>query len=195
MPCPRAGVDPKSPCRGPLQDAPARVFWKDQQGTIGLRATYGDGTIIALADDYPLTNIGISQGDNGLLLANVVREMSARYPGRVAFDEFHLGLYEHEASPLAIITLMLSGPWRWAAVQAALVGALALAARAVRFGGPQDVVHKPRRQHREFAEAAGRLFDEAECHLPCRRDPQPLLSRADLQAAPRRSPSGRSATL
>ncbi len=41
------------------------------------------------------------------------------------------------------------------------MGALALAARAVRFGGPQDVVYKPRRQHREFAEAAGRLFDEA----------------------------------
>jgi hypothetical protein len=153
--------DPQSPCRGFLEDAAARVFWNDPQGTIGLAAEYGDGTIIALADDYPLTNIGVGRADNGLLLANVVREMSARYPGQVAFDEFHLGLAEHDASPLAIVNLMLSGPWRWAAVQAALLGALALAARAVRFGSPQDVVHKPRRQHREFAEAAGRLFDEA----------------------------------
>ena len=154
--------DPKSPCRrSTLQDASARVFWKDPQGTIGLQVESGDGTIIALADEYPLTNLGISEGDNGLLLANVVRDMSARYPGQVAFDEFHLGLAEHDVSPLAIVKLMLSGPWRWAAVQAALVGVLALFARAVRFGSPQDVVRKPRRQHREFAEAAGRLFDEA----------------------------------
>ncbi len=153
--------DPKSPCQGHLQDASARAFWKDQRGTIGLQIASGDGTIVALADEYPLTNLGISEGDNGLLLANVVREMSARYPGKVAFDEFHLGLAEHDFSPLAIVKLMLSGPWRWAAVQAALVGVLALFARSVRFGSPQDVIRKPRRQHREFAEAAGRLFDEA----------------------------------
>jgi hypothetical protein len=46
-------------------------------------------------------------------------------------------------------------------MQAALVGVLALFARAVRFGKPRDVVRKLRRQHREFAEAAGRLFEEA----------------------------------
>ena len=153
--------DPQSPCRGHLEDASPRVFWKDPQGTIGLHVESGDGTIVALADEYPLTNLGIGEGDNGLLLANVVRDLSARYPGKVAFDEFHLGLAEHDVSPVAIVKLMLSGPWRWAAVQAALVGVLALFARAVRFGSPQDVVRKPRRQHREFAEAAGRLFDEA----------------------------------
>jgi hypothetical protein len=153
--------DPKSPCRGHLEDAAPRVFWKDPQGTIGFQTEFGDGTIIALADEYPLTNVGLSEGDNGLLLANVVREMSARYPGKVAFDEFHLGFAEHDVSPVAIVKLLVSGPWRWAAIQAALVGVLALVARAVRFGSPQDVVRKPRRQHREFAEAAGRLFDEA----------------------------------
>ena len=153
--------DAKSPCRGFLEDASARVFWKDQQGTIGLEVEFGDGAVIALADEYPLTNLGIGTGDNGLLLANVVRELSARYPGKVAFDEFHLGFAEHDISPVAIVKLMVSGSWRWAAIQAALVGALAMFARAVRFGSPQDVIRKPRRQHREFAEAAGRLFDEA----------------------------------
>ena len=152
---------PKSPCREPLQDDSAHAFWKDQKGTIGLEVESGEGTIIALADDYPLTNLGIGEGDDGLLLANVVREMSARYPGKIAFDEFHLGFAQHDVSPVAIVKLMLSGPWRWAAVQAALVGVLALFARSVRFGSPQDVVRKPRRQHREFVEAAGRLFEEA----------------------------------
>lgn len=153
--------DPESPCRGPLQDASPRIFWKDSQGAIGVAVEYGDGAIVALSDEYPLTNLGLGRGDDGLLLANVVRKMSARSPGSVAFDEFHLGMGEHDVSPVAIVKLMVSGPWRWAAMQAALVGVLALLAQGLRFGSPQGVVLQPRRQHREFAEAAGRLFEEA----------------------------------
>ena len=48
-------------------------------------------------------------------------------------------------------------------------GLVALFAQAVRFGKPRDVVRKLRRQHREFAEAAGRLLEEAGELLPCRR--------------------------
>ena len=153
--------DTKSPFRRHLEDAAPRVFWKDSQGIVGLQTRSGNGMVIALADEYPLTNIGIGEADNGLLLANIVREMSGRYPGKVAFDEFHLGFAERDVAPVAIFKLLASGPWRWAAVQAALIGVLALFARSVRFGAPQDVVRKPRRQQREFAEAAGRLFDEA----------------------------------
>ena len=45
--------------------------------------------------------------------------------------------------------------------QAALVGVLALWAGAMRFGSPRDIVRRQRRQQREFAEAAGRLLNEA----------------------------------
>jgi hypothetical protein len=152
----------KAPYRGYSRDtAEARVFWKDQWGAIGLEAASGDGTIVALADEYPFTNVGLSEGDNGLLLANIARELAHRYPGEIAFDEYHLGMAERDVSEVAIAKLVFSGPWRWAAAQAALVGALALLAQAVRFGRPQDVVRKARRQHREFAEAAGRLLEEA----------------------------------
>ena len=152
----------KNPFHGYAGDAAAgKVFWKDESGAIGVEAASGQGTIVALADEYPFTNVGVSEGDNGLLLANVVREMSARYPGEIAFDEYHLGFAKRDVSEVAIVKLMLAGPWRWAVLQAALVGVLALAAQAVRFGKPQDVVRKLRRQHREFAEAAGRLFEEA----------------------------------
>jgi hypothetical protein len=151
------------PCQNLRGDAATgAVFWKDEWGAIGIEATSGQGTIIALADEYPFTNVGVSEGDNGLLLANAVRELSSRYPGKVAFDEYHLGFADRDISPVAIARLMVSGPWRWAAMQAALLGVLALFARAVRFGKPQDVVRKLRRQHREFAEAAGRLFEEAQ---------------------------------
>ena len=151
----------KKPFHGYTDKAPAgKVFWKDEWGAIGVEAKSGDGTIVALADEYPFTNVGVSEGDNGLLLANVARELSAKYPGDIAFDEYHLGMAERDVSEVAIAKLMLAGPWRWAVLQAALVGALALFAQAVRFGKPRDVVRKLRRQHREFAEAAGRLFEE-----------------------------------
>ena len=128
--------DPQSPCRGDLEDGLTRVFWKDEAGAIGLQIEHGDGAILALADEYPLTNLGISRADDGLLLANMVREMSKRYPGKVAFDEFHLGFPESDVSPVAIVKLMLRGPWRWAAVQTALVGG----ARPVR---PSRAVRQP----------------------------------------------------
>ena len=39
---------------GTLEDASSTIFWKDKRGPIGLRVESGDGTIIALADEYPL---------------------------------------------------------------------------------------------------------------------------------------------
>ena len=152
----------KKPFRGYAENGSAgKVFWKDEWGAIGVEARSGDGTIVALADEYPFTNVGVSEGDNGLLLANVARDLSAKYPGDIAFDEYHLGMAERDVSEVAIAKLMLAGPWRWAVLQAALVGVLALFAQVVRFGKPKDVVRRLRRQHREFAEAAGRLFEEA----------------------------------
>ncbi len=126
-----------------------------------MRVGLGKGTIIALADAYPLTNLGIGEADNGLLLGNMARELSRLSPGKIAFDEYHLGFVQRDWSSVAIAKLILTGPWQWAVVQAIVVGILALYGGAVRFGSPRDVTRKPRRQHREFAEAAGRLFDEA----------------------------------
>jgi hypothetical protein len=150
-----------SPLAGSMKKMPAKVFWKDKLGTVALRTQCGEGTIVALADTYPLSNLGIGEADNGLLLGNMVREMSARYPGGVAFDEYHLGFPLRDWSSVAIAKLTFAGQWRWAVAQAALVGILAMYAGAVRFGSPRDVVHRQRRQRREFAEAAGRLLDEA----------------------------------
>ena len=150
-----------APLGGSLKKMPFRVFWKDKLGTVGLRVKYGQGTIIALADAYPLSNLGISRGDNGLLLGNVVRDTSERYPGTIDFDEYHLGFVQRDWSPLAIAKLTFADRWRWAMVQAALVGALAIFAGAVRFGSPRDIVLRKRRQHREFAESAGQLLNDA----------------------------------
>jgi hypothetical protein len=151
----------KPPLRGDLAKLSAKAFWKDERGTVGLRVRCGHGTIVALSDVYPLTNLGISEADNGVLLGNIARELSKLSPGTIAFDEYHLGFAQRDWSPVAMTKLMLSGPWRWAIAQAVLAGMLALYAGGVRFGSPRDVTRKPRRQQREFAEAAGRLLDEA----------------------------------
>jgi hypothetical protein len=149
------------PLSGPLAGLHASAFWKDKLGIVGLRVKFGEGTVIALADAHPLSNVGISEADNGLLLGNVVRELSEHYPGCVAFDEYHLGFPQRDWSPVAMAKLIVTGQWRWAVGQALVAGLLALYAAAVRFGRPRDVARAPRRQHREFAEAAGRLLDEA----------------------------------
>jgi hypothetical protein len=151
----------QSPLRGPLTEAKAHVFWTDERGIVGLRATLGKGTVVALADSYPLSNLGIARADNGLLLGNLARQLSERYQGQIAFDEYHLGFPQGDWSSLAMLKLIVAGPWRWAIGQALVVVLLGLYAGAVRFGSPRDLSRTPRRQHREFAEAAGRLLDEA----------------------------------
>jgi hypothetical protein len=151
----------KSPVTGFLDKMPVTAFWKDKLGTVGLRVQCGEGTIVALAEAYPLTNLGISDADNGLLLGNIARELSRFSPGEIAFDEYHHGFVQRDWTAVAMTKLMLTGPGRWAAAQALLVAVLGLYAGAVRFGSPRDVTPKPRRQQREFAEAAGRLLDEA----------------------------------
>jgi hypothetical protein len=149
----------QSPLAGPLEKLAPHVFWKDKAGIVGLWATLGQGTIVALADPYALSNLGLSDADNGLLAANLARELSSRYPGQITFDEFHLGFPQQDYSAVALAKLVLAGPWRWAVAQAIFVAVLALWARAVRFGSPRDVTLRRRRQHREFAEAAGRLLE------------------------------------
>jgi hypothetical protein len=153
--------NPESPLAGLLEKMKPHAFWKDEAGIVGLWATLGEGTIVALADTYPLSNRGLSDADNGLLMANLARQLSSRYGGQITFDEFHLGFPEQDYSAVAMAKLVLVGPWRWAVVQAIFVGLLALWGGAVRFGSPRDVTLRQRRRHREFAEAAGRLLNEA----------------------------------
>lgn len=141
-----------------VEGAAVHEFWKDARGIVAVRFQRGAGEIIALGDPFALTNLGIGESDNALLLANLSRRLAGPEGGVIAFDEYHLGKPLRDASWVAMAKLMFSGNWRWAVVQAALVGVLALWAAAVRFGSPRDVKHRRRWQHQEFADAAGRLL-------------------------------------
>ncbi len=183
---------PTAPLCGSLKEMPAVVFWKDRLGTVGLHVKFGEGTVVALADTYPLSNLGVSEADNGLLLGNVVRAMSDRYPGTVAFDEYHLGFPLRDWSAVAIAKLTFTGQWGWAMGQAALVGVLAsgpapcASAPAGRRPPPAPAAPGVCRGGRPVAQRGGR-------HFPGRRYALPLLPRPALPAGTPRTGSGRHA--
>ena len=149
------------------EEAPlARAIWTDESGVIALRMELGRGTIVTLADPYPLSNVGLSKADNGLLLANLAvansgRRRGGRARGEVGFDEYHHGFAHSDSSHVALTKMVLTDRWLWAVCQALLAGALALFAAGVRFGRPHDVVRRSRRRHSEFAHGAGRLLYDA----------------------------------
>jgi hypothetical protein len=157
----RARFDAATPLGSGLRSATAEVLWVDRDGIVAIRVPLGKGEIVALADAYPLSNRGLREGDNGLLLANLADELSGGATGVIAWDEYHHGFVQREASPQAILRMVLTGPWGYAAAQASLVGILALLAAGARFGRPRDIVRLPRRRQREFVRAAGELLDDA----------------------------------
>ena len=154
--------DIDQPLLGSLADDSWQPFWKDSDGLVGMRVGHGRGVIIALSECYPLTNLGLKNVDNALLLANLGRELAGPdREGVIAIDEFHHGFAARDASWLAIAKLTLTEYWGVAVLQLILAGALALYAAAVRFGKPQGVVQRKRRRHGEFATSAGRLLADA----------------------------------
>jgi hypothetical protein len=154
--------DPNEPVAGPLADCDTQPVWADAAGVAAIRVRLGQGTILALADVYPLTNAGLHEADSPLWLANLAREMTHDDPAAiVAFDEYHAGFPYHTASGVAIARLALEEGWGPGMAQVLLVAALALYARGARFGRAHDVVRRLRRSPGEFVTAAGRLLEEA----------------------------------
>jgi uncharacterized membrane protein len=148
--------------KGPLATANAQPIWVDDYGVVALRVPFGNGEIIALADTYCLSNQGIDEADNAIFLANLAREVTGGdRASTIAFDEIHHGFALADDPWVAMVKMMLAEYWGWGIIQATVVLLLALYAAGVRFGKPVDIVQKPRRQHGEFAEAAGRTLHDA----------------------------------
>jgi len=148
--------------KGPLAGSLVDEIWRDDYGVAAARVHYGNGKIIALADTYWLSNRGIDESDNSLFLANIAHEATnGNRSGKIGFDEIHHGFRLASSPEIAIAKLMLEEFWGWGIIQAALVGLLGLFAAGVRFGKPRDLVQQQRRQHGEFAEAAGRTLHDA----------------------------------
>ncbi len=149
----------ESPTTGKLTGAEPEPLWRDEDGLAGLRVKIGGGLILALADTYPFSNLGISEGDNIVLAVNLARELGGDDMSRViGFDEYHHGFVERDPSWFAVIKLIYADRWGWGLTQAALAGLVALFAFSIRFGKPEDLPHRNRRRQSEYAIAAGRLL-------------------------------------
>lgn len=157
---------------GPFDAERTRVIWRDQRGAVALRIEHGQGWVIAWGDPYTLSNAGLSQADNPMLLANLARELAGSSSGEggsggggagavIAFDEYHHGFVAHDMGAVAMVKLLAWEGRGWAWAQALLAAAAGLLMVSVRFGAPRDLVPRLRRQQSEFVEAGARLIDQA----------------------------------
>jgi hypothetical protein len=140
--------------RATVQGPASLPLWYvgDRPGAVVLRR--GEGHILVLADPGLLTNHGLRQGDNVLLLSNIAR-LHGR-DGQVYFDEYHHGLrssggfwgylgYHREQLTLVPIAVVLgAGLWR----------------ALVRLGPAVPRPAETRADAVDYASALGRLYEQ-----------------------------------
>jgi hypothetical protein len=115
----------------------------------------GDGRVYMLAGEYPLSNIGLGEADNGAFVYNIVRLAGGT---AVAFDEVH-----HSTSQGGdIVALLTRNPWGWAIIYAALLAGTYLVWSARRLGPPiPEPAPDRRRPTSDYVRAVAGLFRRA----------------------------------
>jgi hypothetical protein len=115
----------------------------------------GGGRVFVLSTDFPMSNAGLREADNGAFAYNLARMGAGN---RVAFDEVHHGL----SSGGDLIGLLTSTPWGWALVYASALFAAYVVWSARRLGPPLPV-WKPdqRRPTSDYVRSVARLFRRA----------------------------------
>lgn len=115
----------------------------------------GEGRVFLLSSDYPVSNEGIRDEDNGGLIYNMVQMA----PGnRVAFDEAH-----HGASVGGdLLALLTSTPWGWALIYGTLLLGAYYFWSARRLGPPiPEQTPDRRRPTSEYVTSVAGLFRRA----------------------------------
>lgn len=124
--------------------------------------SFGGGTIVLVADDSFLTNVGLREADNAILAVNL---FAGDPMGPVAIDEFHHGADEG-GSRLTLIERLLAlttGTWIGRGLLLALLAVVvSVAGRAIRFGAPLPEAPAARRSMTEHAAALGRLLERGQ---------------------------------
>ena len=91
-------------------------------------AQLGSGRAFVLADEYPLSNEGLSKTDNWVLTTYFLKGVPAG--SLVLFDEYHHGLTEYGT----LDRILFTEPWGWAILYAAALLFLYVVLRGRRFG-------------------------------------------------------------
>lgn len=127
-------------------------YLEDGNDSVLAYRRWGRGSVVALADSFPVTNAGISRADNFALAAN----LAGSDDGRILFDEYHHG-YSTAPGPLGI----LAPSSRYGLGALALACLLFLYGWGRRLGPALSFEPRPSRPATEYAYSLGELFETA----------------------------------
>jgi hypothetical protein len=118
---------------------------------------YGEGQVIVLTSERPLSNEGLADPESAALALNLVGRLP---PGaRVAFDEYHHGFVS--GATRGLWQLLVANYWGWAVIYAVGLCYIYLWLRGRRFGAPLIRAAAPRRSVAEYVESLGALYRRA----------------------------------
>gem|GEM_PF-607150 len=142
----------------PLKDTVVLASSRDEDGRrlpLVAMLKQGEGRVFLLSSDYPLSNLGIRDEDNGALIYNMAQMAGGR---RVAFDEAHHGA----AVGGDLIGLLTSTPWGWALIYGSLLLGAYYFWSARRLGPPiPERTPDQRRPTSEYVTSVAGLFRRA----------------------------------
>jgi hypothetical protein len=123
---------------------------------------YGKGRIIVSADALIFTNYGLAQGDNAILVSNLIRNNVPRGAG-IYFDQRVAVVMPGEIElPHTLLYYLWQVPLRWLWIQLLLAGLLLWAFYGRRLGKPMPIpVQQPVTRASQFAVAMASLYQKA----------------------------------
>lgn len=143
----------------PLENSVVLVSSVDEDGErvpLAAMLRVGEGRVFVLASDYPLSNQGIREEDNGGFAYNLAQLSEGN---RVAFDEAHHGVAAEGGD---LITLLTSNPWGWALLYGVGMVGVYLFWSARRLGPPLPVRSPDeRRPTSDYVTSVASLFRRA----------------------------------
>ncbi|MEO6907595.1 MAG: DUF4350 domain-containing protein [Abditibacteriaceae bacterium] len=121
---------------------------------------YGKGHIIISADALIFTNYGLAQGDNAILVSNLIGN-SARHGAGIYFDQ-RSAIAAPQELPHTLLYYLWQVPLRWVWIQLLLAGLLLWAFYGRRLGKPMPIpVQEPVTRASQFAVAMASLYQKA----------------------------------
>ena len=123
---------------------------------------YGKGRIIISADALIFTNYGLAQGDNAVLISNLIRKDVPRGAG-IYFDQRVAVVIPGQIElPHTLLYYLWQVPLRWVWIQLLLAGLLLWAFYGRRLGKPMPIpVQQPVTRASQFAVAMASLYQKA----------------------------------